>query len=59
MNFTYHHDFVVCIEATSNVKPYASQLHNTLKKYFERFLECVDEVDYFHKFRCKNKLFVR
>lgn len=42
----FHHDFVVCIEATSNVKPYASQLHNTLKKYFERFLECVAENDY-------------
>ena len=54
----FHHDFVVCIEATSNVKPCASQLHNTLKKYFERFLECVDEKDYpLGKLRIKFILF--
>jgi len=42
----YNYDFVICIEATSNVAPYADQLNRLIKDYIRHFLDRMEELDY-------------
>ena len=42
----YNYDFVICIEATSNVAPYADQLNKLIKEYIRHFLDRMEELDY-------------